>query len=314
MKRRLFTTLACMICFTIVTTSVTAGTATLSSNNTVPNTWTSPIKTRTLSVTPKTNNVPPIQHEITYIASRPAAVEDVVLTLDIDGNMTYSHTQGHEGFGAERPLDINISDKLDPATVRFAFAMMAAGGFADFPDEFPIGTSYKDGFDTWLTLDTPDGATKTVYAPSSGMVSDEFEVIRSVFESITEVLENEVVLSVVVRNEYGGFVGSLDVQADGDARIRSASNAGPNSNNVKETFRHFNASRMEGIAEQMAAADFFNLSLCSDSNAAALLGADMTFEVTYNAGGNSHTVQFGAQSETKDALSALVDWTVRAIN
>ena len=251
------------------------------------------------------------EQQIEFIASRTTEQDDIVMTLDINGNLYYSHNSGNPHLNP-KAIDIEIVDTLPRETVILAFGVLSAAGFMEFPAEFPSGGSYKDGYDIWMTQDGPEGGN-SVFAAANALVSAEFNAVRNVFEALVDSIENRVILQVDVFAPNGSFVGSMEVQADGDALVRKNSE-NPNAASIIIAEKHLDHARMDIISHTMAKAGFFHLPTCSEYGASGSVVDPYSFEVTYSADGNSRTLRFGDNSEVGRELRALTSWVANLVD
>ncbi len=255
---------------------------------------------------PPPPTIPDLDHRIEFIATNEDNREDIVLVVDINGTMTYSHQQGSP-FNQDR-IDIEVRDVLDAATVTTLFGMLAAGGFMELPDEFPQGGAYKSNFDTAMTLVTPS-ETKSVFASDDALVSQQFETIRTVMHAFIQAIENRTLVDFEIYSEDGVFLAGVEVQADGDARVR-VNSENPDAPGLRVLERSLTAQRVESLEGALGGADFFALPACSDSGRDGAIHSPYEFVLTYNANSQSHTVRFGTGSDAANDLSFFVDWAL----
>lgn len=251
------------------------------------------------------------EHQIEFVASRSDYDDNIVMVLDINGNLFYYHQSGNPHLNPKATM-IEMVTTVPQETVVLAFGVLSAGGFVDFPTEFPAGGQYKDAFDIWMTLQSPQ-STNTVFAAANALVSPEFNAVRSVFEALAQSIENRVIFEMEVFAPNGTRLGSISLQADGDAVVRKSSN-NPNVATTIVAEKHLPHARMTIIKHAMQQADFFNAPTCNDAAGKNTMGSPHEYEVTYTHGSNTRTVRFGDGSDLGDELSGLTSWVLNLVD
>lgn len=298
------------ILVTVATLLLVASTAIAQTNFAPKNTntqgITDPSKTRSLT-TPVTFETPdPSNHYIEYLAANPDNDEIVTLNIGINGRVEYSHTRGGNPLINRDAIDIEVVDQVDPETVKLAFGVMAAAGFMNFPREFPAGGTYKADFSVWMTVQTPTDSN-TVYADAEALVSQQFQVVRNVIESLTESIENKTLLDLSIYHADGTLAGGITVQNDGDAILRRHRQESDEIGlHVFE--RHLSNVKMQQIENAFENAEFFHLPACSGTFQPNGLGDPYEFALEYNKNGVGNTIWFGSGTEAAQKLAFIVDW------
>jgi len=310
MKTRLATLVLAIACAVLIATPAIAGDRSIRIGSTGMLTDIS--KASTPTINPGGPGDAP-KHQITYIASRPDSKDDIVLVLDINGRLSYSHTAGTPGLGKGLPVNIHLDDVVDMETVNLAFGLFTAVGFDGFPSSFPPGGTSKDQFDVWVTLETPT-IEKTVFASSSSLVSEEFHVLQNVLDAVTRSVEDRVVLEFDIFDGEGSMLGGIRVQADGDATILKAPILGAGGVGFEPVERHVQSDRMDDIFQAIDDADFFQIPTCDNEAVETIFGDEILFELSVFQNGRTHTVRFGTGTEIADDLAPLVEWGLNQID
>ncbi len=295
---------------TIATLMLVAGTAFAQSGIAVKKTNTQGItdtsKARAFTTPVKFEAPAPSNHYIEYLAANPENDEIIALTIDVNGRVTYSHTRGGNPLITRDAIDIQVIDRFDPETVRLAFGVMAASGFMKFPREFPNGGTYKADFNVWVTVQTPTDSN-TVYADAESLVSKEFQVVRSVMDSLTQTLEDQTLLDLSIYHADGTLAGGIVVQNDGDAVLRRHKQE-DDEFGVSVFERHLSNVKMHQIRTALDTAEFFQLPACSGTFQAAGYSDPYEFTLECSMNGVSNSIRFGSGSEAAQRLAFIVDW------